>query len=177
VHRDTKSYHSDYFSEHTKQGRNTRHKPLECNTDRAHEPAHYRHYVRLNTYVHSPLCAEQAALYCLRVLDIRFARSGEVDIAFHVVGEGPIDIVYVIGSYSHLQVGWELPAFRRFCEQLGEFARLIVFDKRGMGMSDRIQGATPLDVRMDDIGAVMDAAGSDSAVVMGAKSGTDTVAG
>lgn len=105
------------------------------------------------------------------MLDIRFAHSGDVNVAYHVVGDGPIDIVYVQGAWSHLEVLWELPAYRRFCEQLAEFARVILFDKRGMGMSDRVPGATPLDVRMDDIGAVMDAAGSDSATLIGASEG------
>lgn len=105
------------------------------------------------------------------MLDIRFARSDDVDVAYHVVGEGPVDIVYVQGAFSHLGVGWELPAYRRFCELLGEFARVILFDKRGMGLSDRVPGATPLDVRMDDIRAVMDAVGSESAALIGASEG------
>jgi len=105
------------------------------------------------------------------VLEVRFAQSDEVDVAYHVVGDGPTDVVYVQGSYSHLQVGWELPAFRRFCERLGEFSRVILFDKRGMGMSSRVPGATPLDVRMDDVRAVMDDAGSETATVVGASEG------
>ncbi len=105
------------------------------------------------------------------MLDIRFAESGDTQVAYHVVGDGPADIVYVNGAWSHLEVQWELPAFRRFCELLGEFARVIVFDKRGMGMSDRVPGATSLDFRMDDIRAVMDAAGSESAALIGASEG------
>ena len=105
------------------------------------------------------------------MLDIHFARSGDLNVAYHVVGDGPIDLVYVQGAWSHLEVEWELPAYRRFCEQLGEFARLILFDKSGMGMSDRVPGSTPLDVRMDDIGAVMDAVGSTSASLIGASEG------
>jgi pimeloyl-ACP methyl ester carboxylesterase len=105
------------------------------------------------------------------VLDIRFASSDDVQVAYHVVGDGPVDIVYVQGAWSHLEVEWELPAYRRFCELLGEFARVILFDKRGMGMSDRVPGATSLDVRMDDIRAVMDAAGSESATLVGASEG------
>ena len=105
------------------------------------------------------------------MLDIRFAQSDDVQIAYHVVGDGPIDLVYVLGAWSHLETNWELPAFRQFCERLGEFTRVILFDKRGMGMSDRVPGATPLEVRMDDIRAVMDAVGSDSAVLMGASEG------
>jgi pimeloyl-ACP methyl ester carboxylesterase len=109
--------------------------------------------------------------YSRRMLDIRFARSDGVQVAYHVVGDGPVDVVYVQGAWSHLEVEWELPAFRRFCELLGEFARVIIFDKRGMGMSDRVPGATSLDVRMDDIRAVMDAAGSESAALVGSSEG------
>ena len=105
------------------------------------------------------------------MLDIQFARSGDVQVAYHVVGDGPVDIVYVQGAWSHLEVGWELPAYRRFCELLGEFARVILFDKSGMGMSDRVPGATPLEVRMDDIAAVMDAVGSESATLIGESEG------
>ena len=105
------------------------------------------------------------------MLDIRFARSGDVQVAYHVVGDGPVDIVYVQGAWSHREVAWELPAYRRFCELLAEFARVILFDKRGMGMSDRVPGATPLDVRMDDIAAVMDAVGSESASLIGESEG------
>ena len=105
------------------------------------------------------------------MLDIQFARSGDVSVAYHVVGDGPVDIVYVQGAWTHLEVEWELPAYRRFCELLGEFARVILFDKRGMGLSDQVPGATPLDVRMDDIEAVMDAVGSESASLLGASEG------
>ncbi len=105
------------------------------------------------------------------MLDIQFARSGDVQVAYHVVGDGPVDIVYVQGAWSHLEVGWELPAYRRFCELLGEFARVILFDKSGMGMSDRVPGTTPLDVRMDDISAVMNAVGSESATLIGESEG------
>jgi class 3 adenylate cyclase len=103
--------------------------------------------------------------------EVAFAQSGDVNIAYRVVGDGPVDLVYVQGAFTHLDVYWELPAFRRYCERLGEFARLILFDKRGMGMSDRVPGGTPLDVRMDDIRAVLDAVGSESAAVMGESEG------
>ncbi len=103
--------------------------------------------------------------------DIRFARSGDVQVAYDVVGDGPIDIVYVQGAWSHLEVLWELPMYRSFCERIGEFARLIRFDKRGMGMSDRVPGATTLETRMDDIRAVMDAVGSDRASLIGESEG------
>ncbi len=103
--------------------------------------------------------------------EIRFARSGEIDVAYRVVGDGPIDLVYVEGAYTHLEIEWELPQYRRYCERLAEFTRLILFDKRGMGMSDRVPGATTLEVRMDDIRAVMDAAGSERAAIIGESEG------
>jgi class 3 adenylate cyclase len=105
------------------------------------------------------------------VTEVCFARSGDVDIAYRVVGEGPVDLVYVQGSLTHLEVNWELPQFRRYCERLADFTRLILFDKRGMGMSDRVPGATTLEERMDDIGAIMDAIGSERAAVMGESEG------
>jgi pimeloyl-ACP methyl ester carboxylesterase len=104
-------------------------------------------------------------------VEIRFARSGDVDIAYRVVGDGPVDLVYVEGAFTHLEVGWELPQYRRWCERLAEFTRLICFDKRGLGMSDRVPGATTLEERMDDIRAVMDAVGSERAAVMGESEG------
>jgi pimeloyl-ACP methyl ester carboxylesterase len=105
------------------------------------------------------------------VSEVAFARSGDVHIAYRVVGDGPIDLVYVQGAATHLDAYWELPAYRHYCERLAEFSRLILFDKRGMGMSDRVPGAVPLDVRMDDIRAVMDAVGSDSAALLGESEG------
>ena len=107
----------------------------------------------------------------MAVTDVRFARSDGVDIAYRVVGDGPVDLVYAQGAYTHLEIEWELPAFRRYCEQLAEFTRLILFDKRGMGMSERVPGATTLEQRMDDIRAVMDAVGSERAAVMGESEG------
>ena len=91
--------------------------------------------------------------------------------AYTVSGEGPVDIVYVEGAFTHLEVSWEVPLYRRFCERLGEFARVIRFDKRGMGMSDRVPGGTTLETRMDDIRAVMDAAGSERAAIIGESEG------
>src|SRR5262245_33183864 len=121
-------------------------------------------------------CAQ--ATYCSQIgamiramTEVAFARSGDVHIAYRTIGDGPIDLVYVQGAYTHVEVDWELPVFRRYCERLAEFSRLVLFDKRGLGMSDRVPGATPLDVRMDDIGAVMDAIGAESAVLMGESEG------
>jgi class 3 adenylate cyclase len=105
------------------------------------------------------------------VLDVRFARSGDVDIAYHVVGDGDIPLVWTHGAMSHLEASWSFPPYRRYCEALGEFTRLIVYDKRGMGMSSRVRGGTPLEVRMDDIRAVMDAEGIERAALMGESEG------
>jgi class 3 adenylate cyclase len=103
-------------------------------------------------------------------LDIRYARSGDVDIAYMVVGDGPRDVVWVAGAISNLRVLWELPEYRRFCERLASFSRLILFDKRGMGLSDRVEVGT-LEERMDDVRAVMDAAGSEHASLIGVSEG------
>jgi class 3 adenylate cyclase len=105
------------------------------------------------------------------VSEVRFARSGDIDVAYRVVGDGPVDLVCVEGAYTHLEIAWELPAYRRYYERIGEFARVILFDKRGLGMSDRVSGATTLEERMDDIGAVMDAVGSERAAVLGESEG------
>jgi class 3 adenylate cyclase len=99
-----------------------------------------------------------------------YAKSGAVHVAYQVLGDGPTDLVYVQGAFTHLDVMWELPAFRRFCEQLASFTRLIWFDKRGMGLSDRVAAGT-LEERMDDVRAVMDAAGSGRAVLLGESEG------
>ncbi len=102
--------------------------------------------------------------------DVRFAENGDVDIAYQVLGDGPIDLVFVAGAFTHLRLLWEQPAYRRFCERLASFARLILFDKRGMGMSDRTRVGT-LEERMEDVRAVLDAVGSDRAALLGASEG------
>lgn len=104
-------------------------------------------------------------------LDVQYARSGEVSIAFQVVGEGPFDVVWTPGALSHLELRWEDENVSRFYRALASFCRLIVFDKRGTGLSDRVSGIADLETRMDDIRAVMDAAGSESAVVCGVSEG------
>src|SRR6201990_479047 len=92
----------------------------------------------------------------------RYAKSGDVHIAYQVVGEGPVDLVLIQGLISRLEYQWENPALARFLHRLASFSRLIVFDKRGTGLSDRVaESALPtLEQRMDDIRAVMDAVGS-----------------
>ena len=100
-----------------------------------------------------------------------YAKSGQVHVAYQVIGQGPIDLVISPGAPSHLVVYWESPDLRAFLEELTRFARLIVFDKRGTGMSDRVAGPATLEDRMDDIRAVMDAAGSQRAWHFGAFEG------
>ena len=105
--------------------------------------------------------------------EVRYARSGEVAIAYAVVGEGPLDLVFVMGWVSHLDSFWEEPSFARFLRRLASFSRLILFDKRGTGLSDRvpINELPTLEERMDDVRAVMDAVGSDRAALMGVSEG------
>jgi class 3 adenylate cyclase len=101
----------------------------------------------------------------------RYARSGDLSIAYQVVGEGPLDIVLVLGFVSHLEVGWEMPTFSAILNRLSSFGRLIVFDKRGVGLSDRTARLPTLEERMDDVRAVMDAAGSERAALVGISEG------
>ena len=105
------------------------------------------------------------------VSEVRYARSGEVNIAYRVVGDGPFDIVFVPGSGSHVELAWEVPFLRLWFERFASYARLIHFDKRGTGMSDAVSPATPLETRMDDVRAVMDAADSARAAVIGVSEG------
>src|SRR3954449_5995566 len=95
--------------------------------------------------------------------ETRYARSADVHIAYQVVGNGPIDIVFVQGFISNLEVQWEDPGLTHLFNRLGAFARLIVFDKRGSGLSDRVSDMPNLETRMDDVRAVMDAGGSPQA--------------
>jgi len=101
----------------------------------------------------------------------RYARSGDVNIAYQVVGDGPIDLVLVLGWVSHLAYVWELPAMARFLDRLASFSRLILFDKRGTGMSDRVHPLPTLEQRMDDVRAVLDAVGSNRAALFGISEG------
>ncbi|HEX7144672.1 MAG TPA: adenylate/guanylate cyclase domain-containing protein [Gaiellaceae bacterium] len=101
---------------------------------------------------------------------IRYAENGDIHIAYQVVGEGPIDLVCVMGSITNLNVLWEDPEYRRLCERLASFSRVILFDKRGMGLSDRVRAGT-LEERMDDVRAILDAVGSESAALLGVSEG------
>jgi class 3 adenylate cyclase len=98
--------------------------------------------------------------------ETRFTRAGDVDIAYQIVGPaGGLDLVFVPGWVSHLEVMWELPEFARFLDRLAAMGRLILFDKRGTGLSDRVAGTPTLEQRAEDIAAVMDAAGSSRAAI------------
>jgi pimeloyl-ACP methyl ester carboxylesterase/DNA-binding CsgD family transcriptional regulator len=101
----------------------------------------------------------------------RYAKSGAVNIAYQVVGEGPTDLVLFPGFVSHVEVAWEQPLLAHFLNRLASFSRLVVFDKRGTGMSDPASGAPTMEERMDDIRAVMDAVGLQRAAVMGVSEG------
>jgi pimeloyl-ACP methyl ester carboxylesterase/class 3 adenylate cyclase len=102
---------------------------------------------------------------------VKYARSGDLSIAYQVIGEGPFDLIWCIGSYSHLDLLWEDPVFARTFERLGETVRLLVFDKRGMGLSDRTDTLYTLEQRVDDIRAVLDAAESRRTYLMGFSEG------
>jgi len=101
----------------------------------------------------------------------KYARTGDVSIAYQVVGDGPIDIVYVPGFVSHVELIWDLPPAVHLIERMASFARLILFDKRGTGLSDPVVGAPMLEERMEDVRAVMEAAGSERAVLLGVSEG------
>jgi class 3 adenylate cyclase/pimeloyl-ACP methyl ester carboxylesterase len=97
----------------------------------------------------------------------RYAKSGDVHIAYQVFGSGPLDLVFGPGFVSHVEACWDEPGFARWLEQFGKSVRVITFDKRGTGLSDRVNKLPGLDQRMDDIRAVMDAAGSQRAALFG----------
>ena len=107
----------------------------------------------------------------MRPAETRYARSGDVHIAYQVTGDGPFDLVYVPPFVSHVELQWQVPSGVALIERLSSFSRLIRFDKRGTGMSDRVEGVPTLETRMDDVRAVMDSAGSEKAAVLGASEG------
>jgi pimeloyl-ACP methyl ester carboxylesterase len=102
----------------------------------------------------------------------RYAVSGEVNIAYQTMGDGPIDIVLVPGIVSHVEFLHEFPEYTAFLRRLSTFARVVTFDKRGQGLSDRISGAPSLEERMDDVRAIMDDIGSHRAVLLGVSEGS-----
>jgi pimeloyl-ACP methyl ester carboxylesterase/DNA-binding winged helix-turn-helix (wHTH) protein/class 3 adenylate cyclase len=102
---------------------------------------------------------------------VQYARSGGVNIAYQLCGSGPVDLVFVMGWVSHLEYFWKEPSFARFLGRLASFSRLILFDKRGTGLSDPVTRLPTLEQRMDDVRAVLDAAGSRRAVLLGVSEG------
>ena len=105
------------------------------------------------------------------VPETRYAKSGDVHIAYQVVGDGPIDLVFVPGFVSNVEATWDQPGRAAFFRRLASFSRLILFDKRGTGMSDRTSQIFTLEQRMEDVNAVMDAAGSKRAALFGISEG------
>ena len=103
--------------------------------------------------------------------ETKYAKSGDVHIAYQVVGDGPTDLVFVPGFVSHVEEWWDEPRCARFCERLAAFSRLILFDKRGTGLSDRVAEVPTLEQRMDDVRAVLQAVGSERAAVLGISEG------
>ena len=101
------------------------------------------------------------------VPETRYATSGEVSVAYQAFGDGPMNLVVVPGWLSHVEMNWDNPGFARLYRRLATFARVAVFDKRGTGLSDRNVGVAPLEERIDDMRAVMDAAGMARASVLG----------
>ena len=105
------------------------------------------------------------------VPEVRYAKSGSVNIAYQVTGDGPVDLVFVPGYVTHMELQWDLPGMRQFLADLSKFSRLIRFDKRGTGMSDPVTAAPSLEIRMDDVRAVLDAVGSRRAALFGLSEG------
>jgi class 3 adenylate cyclase len=103
--------------------------------------------------------------------ETNYVQSGDVYVAYQVFGDGPFDLVVAPGFFSNIEYGWELESWAAFYRGLAAFARVIVFDKRGTGVSDPVSGAPPLEERMDDIRAVMDASGSQRAALHGSVDG------
>jgi class 3 adenylate cyclase len=107
----------------------------------------------------------------MRTPPTKYAKSGDAAIAYQVVGDGPIDLVLVLGFVTHLELQWESPALARFFKRISSFSRLILFDKRGTGLSDPVSEVPTLEQRIDDVRAVMDAAGSERAAILGISEG------
>jgi class 3 adenylate cyclase len=101
----------------------------------------------------------------------RYAMSGDVSVAYQTMGDGPIDIILIPGAISHVEFLHEMPGYTAFLQRLSKFARVITFDKRGQGLSDRISGAPTLEERMDDVRAVLDSVGAQRAALLGFSEG------
>ena len=103
--------------------------------------------------------------------ETRYAKSGDVHIAYQVVGDGPLHLVFVPGFVSHVEATWQSPVQAKFFRRLASFSRLVLFDKRGTGLSDRGSQIFTLEQRMDDVRAVMDAVGCERAALFGVSEG------
>ncbi len=101
----------------------------------------------------------------------RYAKSGEVHVAYQLFGDGPKNLVFVPGFISHIENYWDEPRFARWLDRLATFSRVVMFDKRGTGLSDRVGDLPSMDQRMDDVRAVMDATGMQEAIVFGISEG------
>jgi len=136
------------------------------------ETAHRRGYrfIAPVTGASRPTAAQQAFEPDPPV-EVHYARSGDVNIAYQVLGSGPIDLVFVMGWVSHLDYFWREPSFARFLRRLAAVSRLILFDKRGTGLSDPVLLMPTLEQRMDDVRAVMVSVGSRRAVLLGVSEG------
>src|SRR5436190_9293842 len=110
----------------------------------------------------------------MEVPDIQYTRSGDVAIAYQVLGDGPVDLVWFRGMAGDLLSTWDQPLLARHAVQLAAFSRVLMFDKRGTGLSDRVREAPTLETRMDDVRAVMDATESERAVLWTAHEGSRT---
>jgi class 3 adenylate cyclase/pimeloyl-ACP methyl ester carboxylesterase len=106
------------------------------------------------------------------VPDIRYTRAGDVAIAYQVVGDGPVDLLFVRGSIADLLASWDQPLFVKHVERLAQFSRVVLFDKRGSGLSDPVRQLPTLEARMDDMRAVLDVVGAEAAAVWTAHEGT-----
>ncbi|CAN5335338.1 hypothetical protein BH10ACI1_BH10ACI1_16160 [soil metagenome] len=126
-----------------------------------------------NDYLSSPLLPSATPFLAAAVPETHYVQNGDVNIAYQVVGEGDLDIVFVMGWVSHLEYFWKHHLFASFLNRLASFSRLILFDKRGTGLSDRVplNQLPTLEQRMEDVHAVMDKVGSERAVLIGVSEG------
>jgi pimeloyl-ACP methyl ester carboxylesterase len=117
----------------------------------------------------------QQQVHSMSTLDLPetyYAQSGDLNIAYQVMGNGPIDLIFVPGMITHVEFLHELPGYTSFLRRLAAFARVVTFDKSGQGLSDRYPGMPSFEQRVDDVRAVMDAIGSRRAVLLGCSEGS-----
>jgi pimeloyl-ACP methyl ester carboxylesterase len=141
--------------------------------DDSHQPRYIETAHRRGYRFIAPVVASEPAAAPVALSRVSYAHSGNVNIAYEVIGDGPVDLVFVMGWVSHLEYFWNEPSFARFLKRLSGMARLILFDKRGTGLSDRVSVTElpTLEQRMDDVRAVLESAGSERAVLLGVSEG------